>query len=437
MTRSSLWYSLSALAGRALGFVLVPVFAVLLSPEQLGVAALATTWAGVFTVGFSLYLYAVPPRARTDFDDITYDDFVSCITSLSIISSTLLTAVLWLLPQAVFGIVFGLPKVLVLAAAISVPFFMPLRMILSRWEGEGQARRVALVGLVLDVLTAVLSLVLIIIPTWFDPNYDRALGRIAGVLVARVLLGLYYARYTLTKRFFQTASWHYALVYALPIVPHALAGEVLANYDRVIIAQFYSSRETGIYSVVYQFGTVIAIVAAASASAWMPWYYRRMAEGDFDEVRKRSNQYILAFTTLTCGALIIWPAVVRLVLPPAYYEGVSIIPIVMAGGYFIFIHYFFIFFESQEKKTGYASVATLITTGFNIGLNYLIIPQAGYLSAGWTTLASYIVLFLVHAAVVRLWMKNDVVNDLRLMVTLGVFVVALATIVAYFLSNIT
>jgi O-antigen/teichoic acid export membrane protein len=102
----------------------------------------------------------------------------------------------------------------------------------------------------------------------------------------------------------------------------------------------------------------------------------------------------------------------------------------MASGYFILLHYFFLFIQSQERKTWFASVATLITAGVNIALNWLLIPRLGYLAAGWTTLVSYMLLFGLHIGVVRLWFKNDPVNDLRLMIALGGAITALAIFVS-------
>jgi O-antigen/teichoic acid export membrane protein len=428
--RLSIWYSISNAAVRALSFALVPVFAALMTPAEIGQTALTLAWANLFIIGATLYLFTAPERARADYDDQNYARFMSALTALGMLVSSGFMIVLLLLPEAWFEPFFGIPKHLVVLAAAFVPLFFPFRMLLARWQGESQARRYAQTLFIFEVITAVCSVAFIIIPQQLNPDFSGALGRIIAIMTVRGAYGLIALTRVFNGVIFARQYWVYGLTYVLPMVPHALASELLANYDRVIIAQYYSDRETGIYSILYQFGTVVALLAAASAAAFSPWYYRYMTDRKYAIVRAQIRRYLLGFTGLTTLLIAIGVPAARLILPAEYDAGTSIIPIVMASGYFILLHYFFLFIQSQERKTWFASVATLITAGVNIALNWLLIPRLGYLAAGWTTLVSYMLLFGLHIGVVRLWFKNDPVNDLRLMIALGGAITALAIFVS-------
>ena len=62
------------------------------------------------------------------------------------------------------------------------------------------------------------------------------------------------------------------------------------------------------------------------------------------------------------------------------------------------------------KKTGAISLFTFIAGFTNIFLNYHFIPKYGYEIAAWTTLASYILLFILHYFNVKFILKEKTIN---------------------------
>jgi O-antigen/teichoic acid export membrane protein len=67
-----------------------------------------------------------------------------------------------------------------------------------------------------------------------------------------------------------------------------------------------------------------------------------------------------------------------------------------------------------EKKTKYIAAITIITGVLNVLLNYLLIPKFGYVAAAWTTLISYIVLFLLHYINVKWVIKVKRITNVRI-----------------------
>ncbi len=424
------WYVVSLFFVRGLNFAVLPVYTWLMDTEAYGTASIFLTWLNIFIVAFPLYMYMVPVRGRFDIAEDEYDSFISSITSLGLIASVGFLLLLWLIPAETVEALLGLPKPLALIAAGTVPFFAIYRMVLYMWQAAAEARRYTRLNVSVEVLIVVASLLFIVVPAFFDPSFDRALGRIFGVAVVRCVAGLIYLPGLLRGRvFYHREYWRYALLYAVPLIPHALSIELLANFDRVIIAQQVGTSEAGIYSFAYQLGYVVAMIAASLAYAWMPWFYETIKSGAYALVRKRTRQYLFGFTALTAVMIVLGPMVVMLLSPPAYAEATRIVPLVMAGGYFSFLQYFFITIESNERKTWYTGVGTLVTAVLNIGLNLVLIPRFGYLIAGWTTLISYAVLFGLHAGIVRIVLKTDRTNDLRLMIVLSLVIVGLSVVV--------
>ena len=68
--------------------------------------------------------------------------------------------------------------------------------------------------------------------------------------------------------------------------------------------------------------------------------------------------------------------------------------------------------EQYEKKTKGMAVATCIAALIDIVLNYLLIPRYGYWVAAYTTMISYIVLFLIHFILVHRMKLHIVYNTI-------------------------
>jgi O-antigen/teichoic acid export membrane protein len=79
---------------------------------------------------------------------------------------------------------------------------------------------------------------------------------------------------------------------------------------------------------------------------------------------------------------------------------------------FFFYYTMYVNYAFYEKKTYLISIFTIIAGGINIGLNYLWIPQYGYSAAAWTTLVSYLILFLLHYLNVRFIIKFSSINSI-------------------------
>ena len=63
------------------------------------------------------------------------------------------------------------------------------------------------------------------------------------------------------------------------------------------------------------------------------------------------------------------------------------------------------------KKTIYVSIGTMVAAVVNIILNYIFIPKYGFVAAGYTTLASYIILMVVHCMITLKVMKVNIYNN--------------------------
>ena len=109
---------------------------------------------------------------------------------------------------------------------------------------------------------------------------------------------------------------------------------------------------------------------------------------------------------LYIGFISLAPDVIRIAGTKEYYGGIAmVIPLAFAI-YFVFLYSLPVHVEYFYKKTKFIAVGTSLAAGINIALNYIFIRKYGYTASAWTTLVSYILLFVFH------WRKYRIFNSI-------------------------
>lgn len=95
------------------------------------------------------------------------------------------------------------------------------------------------------------------------------------------------------------------------------------------------------------------------------------------------------------------PELIHLMGTPDYYESsYSVIPII-AGGFFLFLSSLPISVEYFYERTKMIATATFLAAIMKVLLNLYCLREYGYISAGYTTLVTYIFYFLFHYITAR------------------------------------
>lgn len=93
---------------------------------------------------------------------------------------------------------------------------------------------------------------------------------------------------------------------------------------------------------------------------------------------------------------ILAPEVVAILAPGEYSEAMTLVPVIAASVFFMFMYSYCSNIEFYYEKTGLAAVASVLAAVLNVILNAVFIPLFGYRAAGYTTLACYVALGAAH-----------------------------------------
>lgn len=260
------------------------------------------------------------------------------------------------------------------------------------FQAQLKSRDIAITG----ILKAVLVFCLIIFSIFYlgkdgyeVPLYSRSIG--GAVFFIYFLLAI-------TKYFsigLKFSHFKYFFSYSFPLIPYALSSIILSHFDRIMIMELAGNEDAGLYSFAYNIGFIMSLIIGALNSGFYPVFFKNYSEGDFVNhdvsLYKTQNIVIISFLFF----ILFYEEIGLILGPDRYSESLPVVPIVVLG--YVFYSFFCIYNRNFDfaKKT-YLSTAVIFTAGvFNIALNYLYIPMYGYISAAYTTLASYMLLALL------------------------------------------
>ena len=277
------------------------------------------------------------------------------------------------------------------------------------------------------IICATVSPAIAIFAITADGGKDPLAARVFGAEIPLLLIyGLFYihiarkAQYRINRKY-----WKAALLFNLPLIPHYLSLHMLSSSDRIMISYLVNDNATAYYSVAYSVATLATMAWAAINSSLIPYTYENCKKGNFRAVNQATKPIIGIFAIICITVIMLAPEIVSIMAAPNYMQAIYAIPPI-AGGVFFQIQYFmYANVVYYYKKPKYVMAASVVSTLVNIGLNYIFIRRYGYIAAGYTTLACYMIQAGMDYYAMRKVTKEKI-YDGKLILTLSALVCAVS-----------
>jgi O-antigen/teichoic acid export membrane protein len=324
----------------------------------------------------------------------------SAVSSISLISSFLFALILLL----VFGFSDSISSLVQISAkwiilAVIVAFFQVIAQLnLTIWQLESKPAVYGWLQVSSSLLNYVLSILLVVV---FD--FDEG-GRMIGITVAAMLFGtigfLTLKRKELLEVTFKSEYVKASMLFSLPLIPHALAGWVNTGLDRILINNFVSVSENGIYSISYQVAMLVGMVASSFNRAFAPFIFKRLSENGESletkiELVKYTYMYYIALTVIALLIYVSSPVILSLLVDSAYHDSGKYVIWIMLGFLFDGYYYGVVNYLFFTRKTHYISLVTSTSCLIHFLISYLVIPSRGAIGAAYASFASYLFSFVV------------------------------------------
>lgn len=392
LLRHLLVYGVGDVATQIVGFLLLPLYVQYLSPADYGVLALLLTtevvWKILFRWGLDgafmrLYYECTRPEERRRLAS-THALFLAGVNGL------LLLGALALVPTAgphLFGTdQYNLLLALVLGNTFLTGFhYLPFHVMRIR----GESARFVIYGSTRSAATLVLRLVFII---------GMGLG-VTGVVLADVIVTVAFTL-ALLPRFaellaplFSLAQLRTSLGYGLPRIPHGIAHQVIAVFDRYWLGQHVTLHELGLYSTGASLGLGLKLFLNAFETAWAPFYFAVMHEPEARATYRRVTTYgVAVLVLLAAGLSAVARDLVELLTPSPFHPAADVIPWIALGVCLQGVYLLTSIGLNITRHTEWYPAATGMAAAVSVAGNVLLVPRYGIVGAAVSNTCAYAVL---------------------------------------------
>ena len=419
--KASLWFLICGFLQKGISMITTPIFTRVMTEAEYGRFSTYNSWLGIIQIIVSLNLAAGVYTRGLVKNEEDQDCFSSSMLGLST-TCILIWSVLYALMHKWVNHWLGLNTVLMVAMFFEIWSHAAYQFWSNRERVNYRYKRLVVLTLSYVILRPLLA-VLCIYQT--DTAHQVEARVIATTLVNVVLFtALYIAISRKGKKYFSKKYWGYALKFNLPLVPHYLSQVVLNQSDRLMINHIWGPVETAYYSVAYTLAMVLQILNNSISATMNPWIYKSIKHNEAHKIGKVSYAVLGMIALLNLAVILAAPELLHILAPDSYMAAIWVVPPVTASVYFMFLYNLFATFEYYYEKTHYVTVATIVGAVLNIGLNAVFIPKFGFIAAGYTTLACYILYAFAHyffmRKVQKKFMDGAKIYDVRIILALGI-----------------
>lgn len=401
-------YTIGNLFLRGMMFFTLPIFTRILSPADLGLVNVFSSYESMLFVFVGLAIHVSIKNAKFDMGERYRNYLTNCVYLVLVntgIAFTLYNLLIWIFPHFLgFTYIQGI-------CLIIYSMSTSLTLIYNTKIGlEYEYKQYLIISYISSIINIGFSLIFLYTFLKNDKVTARILGMTFGSLIPSI-----YAIFSLLKN--NLCRWNfsflkYGLKISLPVIPHSIAQTILSSFDRIMIKEMVSATNAGIYSVAYTLSSIPQVIISSLNAVWEPGFFEYLQDKRYNELKRDIINYAVVITLVFMLFALISPEVIEIIATEQYSDARDISVIIIAGAYFSSMYILPCEFEYYYKKTKYLAVFTSIAGLINIVLNYIFIPMLGYKAAAYTTMVSYVVYFLLHL-ISAFWIQENDIIDLR------------------------
>ena len=327
----------------------------------------------------------------------------------------------------------SMPMICVAFALIHAYGFFLVNYYMESMNMENQYIKKGIFLCLPNVLQIVLSAIALVIINTYE---SRILGSSIGVFICGLIC--FIAISSKEKLTVNYEYWKYALKISLPAIISSVSYMIMQQCDKVMITSFYSAEKTAVYGLTYNIGYLLYAVLQATSGAWQSWYYNILKEKKYEKTHKVQKWYIIFMFFLATGLFMVAPEIIKMLSPRSYWEFEYVTPFII-GSFVMFMYNFHISTAQYNKKTGVISIIVSTAAILNIILNYILIPIYGGVGAAYTSVVSYVFIFIVSGMFIATKkqyffnLKYFLIAFLGLAIEAGVYTLLMEKIVARYI----
>ena len=407
--RDTALYGMSSIVGRFLNYLLVPLYTAKLAASSGGYGVITNVYAYtalllvLLTFGMETTFFRFVNKEGADVRR-TYSTVLIMVGTVCVVFVAAVLAFLG--PVASFA---GYPDhpdyVGIMCACVALDAFQCIPFAWLRYKHK--PLKFVTLKLLFVVLNIALNLVyFLLLPALYaNPSthaaaaavYDPAVGvgyvfRI-NLFCTGLITFFFWKELTGFRYVFDRALCRHMLSYSWPILLLGIAGILNQTADKILYPHVMPGAEgkvqLGIYGAASKIAMIMAMITQAFRYAYEPFVFGSASERGSRETYARAMKYFVIFTLLAFLTVMAYIDVFKYIIAPDYWEGLRVVPVVMAAEIMMGIYFNLSFWYKLVDKTIYGAVFSGIGCVVLIAVNIVFIPRYGYMACAWAGFAGY------------------------------------------------
>jgi O-antigen/teichoic acid export membrane protein len=183
------------------------------------------------------------------------------------------------------------------------------------------------------------------------------------------------------------------LSYSWPILVLGIAGNLNQTADKILFPKVYTGEDAniqlGIYGSAVKIAMIMALITQAFRYAYEPFVFGSSREKDSKETYAKGMKYFVIFTLLAFICVMGYMNVLRYIISKDYWDGLRVVPIVMAAEMMMGVYFNLSFWYKLTDKTIWGAVFSGMGCAVLLVVNLVFVPKYGYMACAWGGFAGY------------------------------------------------
>ncbi len=232
--------------------------------------------------------------------------------------------------------------------------------------------------------------------SWFyDPGFGIGYIFLANMISSMVVMLLLLPELRVSYTFnFQL--WREMLRYSYPLLILGVAGIMNQTIDKILLPFLIddpveASQQLGIYGANYKIAIVMVMFIQAFRFAYEPFIFDKNKEagGDKSQAYSDAMKFFVIFGLFIFLGVMFFLDLLKYFISPRYFEGLQVVPIVMAAEFFFGIFFNLSLWYKLTDRTIWGTWFSLGGLAITLIINVVFVPRYGYVACAWGALCCY------------------------------------------------
>ena len=400
-------YGLSSIVGRFLNYLLVPLYTYKIAAESGGYGIVTNLYAytafflALLTFGMETTLFRFANKEGED-ERKVYGTALRMVGGVCLGFLVIVFALLGPISGAM-GYASHPEYIGCMAVIVSMDAFQAIMF--SRLRQQGKAVKFMLLKFAFIIPNVLLNLfIFLVMPRLFGSfpaleqayvHFDYGVGLIffTNLLCTTAVFAGFGKELKGLSYGFDKAVAARMFRYTMPLLLLSLVGILNQVADKILFPYLMPGEEgkvqLGIYGACVKIAMIMSLLTQAFRYAYEPIVFSSSRERNSPETLADGMKYFIVFALLAFLAVMFYLPLLRHLVQPGYWEGLSVIPIVMLAEIFMGIYFNLSFWYKLSDQTWWGALMSLSGAIVMIAINIAFVPRYGYTACAWGGFAGY------------------------------------------------